>query len=463
MSFTPADEHAQTPVSSQTPPGPKQFFKSTLAFQRMPLQFLADLVRQYGDISQFRLLTFPVVVINHPDYVQHVLQKKNTNYDKDVFLFNTARTFLGNGLVTAVGGESWRRQRRLMQPAFHRQHIAQMATLMTEATLQLLKHWEKEVEEQRVLNVENEMTRLTLQIVGKALFTMDVSATSDAFGQAYAEVNAALTNYLRFPLIPLTWPTPRGRRYKQAIRTMDEIAYAIIRQRQQSKEERSDLLSLLVQARDEESGEGMSDRQLRDEVMTLLFAGHETSAKALTWTWYLLSQHPDVEQQLHRELDTVLGGRVPTMEDLSALSYTRMVLEESMRLYPPSWQVMRQAIEDDTIGGYHIPAHTIIFWSQYVVHRHPAFWHHPEQFDPLRFSPEEVKKRHPYAYIPFSNGPRVCIGNSFALAEMQLVLATIAQRYRLVMDPDARPVEPVALITLHPSHARMHVQPREIG
>jgi cytochrome P450 len=419
-----------------------------------------NLAQQYGDISTFKLITLPVIVINHPDYVQRVLQKNHMNYDKDVFLFNVSKTFLGNGLVTSVGGESWLRQRRLMQPAFHRQRIADMGSLITNATVQLLERWNVKAQQDQILNVEEEMTELTLKIVGETLFSMDVSGTSDSFGLAYAEVNRALTNYLRFPLIPLTWPTPQGQRYKRAIQTMNEIAYSIIRQRRKSGEDKGDLLSMLIQARDEETGEGMSDQQLRDEVMTLLFAGHETSAKALTWTWTLLAQHPDVEARLHEELDKVLSGRVPTMADLPNLPYTHMILEESMRLYPPSWQVMRQAIQDDEMGGYHIPAHTIIFWSQYVVHRNPAIWDNPEQFDPLRFSPEAVKARHSYAYIPFSGGPRVCIGNNFALAEMQLILATIAQCYRLRLAPGMSAVEPVALITLHPNHAQMQLHPR---
>ena len=460
MSTIPTQAQTEAPMVKKALPGPKNSFKSTLAFQRTPLPFLTQLTRTYGDISQFRLITLPVVVINHPDYVQRVLQKNHLNYDKDVFLFNTARTFLGNGLVTAVGGESWLRQRRLMQPAFHRQRIAAMGTLMTDATRTMLEQWQRVAEQEQLLNVEEEMMRLALQIVGQALFTMDVSGASDPFGRAYNQINKALTDYLRFPLIPITWPTPRGIRYKQAMKVVDEISYKIIRERQASKEDKGDLLSMLLGAKDEETGEGMSDLQLRDEVLTLLFAGHETSAKALTWSWYLLSQNPAAEAKLHAELETVLGGRTPTMADLPNLPYTRMVIEEAMRLYPPSWQVMRQAIADDEIGGYPIAGHTIIFWSQYVVHRHPDFWENPDEFRPERFAREEVQKRHSYAYIPFSGGPRVCIGNSFALAEMQLVLATVAQKYRLVLPPGSASIEPVALITLHPSHALMQLQPR---
>jgi cytochrome P450 len=419
-----------------------------------------NLAQQYGDVSTFKLINLPVVVISHPDYVQRVLQKNNTNYDKDVFLFNVTKAFLGNGLVTSVGGESWLRQRRLMQPAFHRQRIAAMGSVITDAAVQLLERWGVKAQQDQVLNVEEAMTDLTLKIVGETLFSMDVSGASDSFGQAYAEINRALTNYLRFPLIPLSWPTPQGQRYRRAIETLNEISYSIIRQRRESGEDKGDLLSMMLQARDEATGEGMNDLQLRDEVMTLLFAGHETSANALTWTWVLLAQHPDVEARLHEELEKVLSGRVPTMADLPNLPYTRMILEESMRLYSPSWQVMRRAIQDDEFGDYHIPANTIIFWSQYVVHRHPAIWENPEQFDPLRFSPEAVKARHSYAYIPFSGGPRICIGNNFALAEMQLILATIAQRYKLRLAPGSPAIEPVALLTLHPNHAQVQLQPR---
>ncbi|MBE3560041.1 MAG: cytochrome P450 [Ktedonobacteraceae bacterium] len=459
MSLTSTKTHSARRISLKTPPGPKNPLSSTLAFQRTPLAFLSSLRQQYGDIAQFRLLTMPVVVISHPDYVQQVLQKKYTNYDKDVFLFNVSRSFLGNGLVTAVGGESWLRQRRLMQPAFHRQRITAMGQVMTDTTLKMLEHWQVCTNQDQTLDIEEEMMRLTLQIAGLVLFTMDVSGTSHAFGQAYAQVNTALTDFLRFPLIPLSWPTSRGIRYRRAIRAMDKIAYDIIHRRRQSNEDANDLLSMLLQARDEETGEGMSDLQLRDEVMTLLFAGHETSAKALTWTWYLLAKHPHVERKLHEELGSVLEGRTPTIADLPRLPYARMILEESMRLYPPSWQVMRQAREEDEMGGYRIPAHTIIFWSQYIVHRHPDFWENPEQFDPERFSPEQGQKRHSCAYIPFSSGPRMCIGNALALTEMHLILATIAQRYRLALVPDNTSVEPIPLITLHPGRFRMRLEP----
>ncbi|HET8841372.1 MAG TPA: cytochrome P450, partial [Ktedonobacteraceae bacterium] len=375
-------------ASSRTKiPGPKNHIRSMLAFQRTPLQFLTHMTSTYGDVSQFRLLNLPIVIINHPDDVQRVLQKNHKNYDKNALLFNASKTVFGNGLVTNAGGEVWIRQRRLMQPAFHRRRIEGLGSMMTDSIVSVLSDWDN-MRDKQVFNVESEMMRLTLKIVSLALFSLDISPESNPFGQACAEVNTCLTNFVRFPLIPLTWPTPQGRRYQRALQTIDEICYSLIRERRESKEDSGDLVTMLLQARDEETGEGMSELQLRDEVVTLLFAGHETTAVTLTWIWYLLSQHPDVEERFHNELDTVLNGRVPTMEDLAQLPYTKMVVDEAMRIYPSAWEVMRHTIQDDELGGYHIPAGTILFWSQYIVHRHPEFWDNPEEFIPERFLPE---------------------------------------------------------------------------
>ncbi|HEY1351978.1 MAG TPA: cytochrome P450 [Ktedonobacteraceae bacterium] len=430
------------------------------AFQRTPLQFLTHMTRTYGDVSQFRLLNLPLIVLNHPDDLQRVMQKNHMNYDKDVHLFKASQTVFGNGLVTHPGGEEWLRHRRLMQPAFHHQRINAMGSLMTSAALKMLEDWQPAIKAQKPINMDEEMMRLTLQITSKALFSLDIADTSNPFGQACDVVNTTLTNFIRFPLIPLSWPTPQHLRYRRAIENMDKICYALIRQRQAKNEDTGDLLSMMMQTRDEETGTGMSEQELRDEVITLLFAGQETSAESLAWTMYLLSQYPEIEARFHDELDRVLNGRVPTIEDLAHLPYTRMVLEESVRIYPPSWEIMRHTIADDELGGYHIPAGSLLFWTQYTVHRHPDFWENPEEFNPERFLPEAVAKRHSYAYIPFSNGPRVCIGNTFSLVETQLVLATFGQRYRFRMPPSAPPVKPVALLTLHPSYSMMLLEPR---
>jgi cytochrome P450 len=458
-----ASKRTQGPqgVSSHaTIPGPKKHMQSMLAFQRTPLQFLTDMRNTYGDVSQFRLLGLPIIIINHPDDIQRVLQKNHKNYDKNALLFNASKTIFGNGLVTNAGGDIWIRQRRLMQPAFHRQRINAMGTLMTDSIDSVLEDWEQPQYQRQVFNMEVEMMRLTLKIVSKALFSMDISHESNPFGKACAEVNRILTDFVRFPLIPLTWPTPRGLRYKRAVQTIDKICYSLIRERKTSNEDAGDLVSMLLQTRDEESGEGMTELQLRDEVVTLLFAGHETTAVTLTWIWYLLTQYPDVEAQFHAEIDTVLNGRAPTMEDLPKLQYTKMLIDEAMRVYPSAWEVMRHTIDDDELGGYPIAAGSMLFWSQYIVHRHPDFWEDPEKFDPERFLPEAVAKRHAHAYSPFGNGPRLCIGVNFSMTEMLLTLAAIGQRYRFRLPAGAPPVEPVALLTLHPSSAAMRLETR---
>jgi cytochrome P450 len=295
------------------------------------------------------------------------------------------------------------------------------------------------------------MLRLTLRIVGQALFNIDLSDETHSVGQAVTTVNRLLSDYMYAPFPPLNVPTPRTRRLKAAHRTLDQVVHGIIAQHRQQNTDTGDLLSMLLVVRDEETGQGMNDQQVHDEVMTLLLAGHETVSIALTWTWYLLSQHPAVERRLHTELDEVLAGQTPRVDHLVKLSYTRMVIEEALRLYPPAWIFGRKALADDEIGGYFIPANSMIVLSPYVTHRHPAFWEDPEVFDPERFAPERSASRPHYAYFPFGGGPRLCIGSNFALMEMQLILATIAQRHKLRLVP-GRPVEPEALLSLRPRY-----------
>ncbi|MFB2772739.1 cytochrome P450 [Pelatocladus sp. BLCC-F211] len=425
---------------------------STLAFQRDPLGFLSRIVHQYGDIVQFRLLTIPMIVINHPEYFKRVLVDNNQNYDKDAFLFKVVRPVLRNGLIGNPGGESWLRQRRLMQPAFHRQSIAKFAENMTSKTLEMLQRWKQKVAQGRVINVTDEMGNLALQIVNKSLFSVDVGDKVRIFEQAFTEANTILGAFARFPFPPLSVPTLSHRQLRAAIRSLDEFVSLVIHQRLQSKENYDDLLSMLMHAVDEETGEGMSIEQLHHEVLNIMVGAYETTTNTLSWIWYLLAQHHDVEQRLHTELDTVLAGRVPTIDDIPHLPYTRMIIDETLRLYSPAWQTMRRAREEDKINGYYIPAHAIIFLNHHTLHRHPNFWDDPERFAPERFSPEQIAKRPRYTYIPFSSGPRTCIGNNFALTEIQLILSTIAQHYRLVLLSGYPPVEKLALISLHPKN-----------
>ncbi|MDQ4077905.1 MAG: cytochrome P450, partial [Chloroflexota bacterium] len=290
-----------------------------------------------------------------------------------------------------------------------------------------------------------------LTIIGKTIFSTDLGEAIHSILESAVEAatfgNQRLASFVD---IPLAVPTPANRRFKRALRRFDSVVYQLIETRRRQNRDSPDLLGRLLSARDEETGMQMSNRQIRDEVITILLAGHETSAVALSWTWYLLVHHHDVETKLHAELTTVLGGRRPTVEDLAELSYTRMVVEEAMRLYPPVWTFPRAAIGDDEIGGYHIPSDSLIILTQYLTHRHPDFWENPEVFDPERFAAGRAEDRARYAYYPFGGGPRSCIGIHFAMQELCLVLAMVAQRYRLHLQPGP-PIEPKSVVTLHPS------------
>jgi cytochrome P450 len=405
---------------------------------------------RYGDVISVRVLSWPTYMVYHPDDVKHVLQENHPNYNKDVYNVNLLKPLLGNGLFTN-DGQSWLHQRRLAQPAFHRKRLAAFGTLITSATEDMLDRWQASAGEQQPLEIGEEMMRLTLCIVGQALFSIDLSNEADTVGQGFSAIRKLLQSFIFRPFPPLGVPTPRNRRLNAAIHSLDGVVQGIIKERRQHNTDTGDLLSMLMLARDEETGESMNDRQLRDEVMTLLLAGHETTSNALTWMWYLLSQHPDVEARLHAELGAVLGGNVPTVDHLPDLKYTHMVIDESLRLYPPVFGFGRKAIGEDILGGYYVPANTLIWLSPYITHRHPDFWERPEVFDPERFSPEHVANRPHYAHFPFGGGPRLCIGSNLAMMEAQLITATVAQRYLLRLVP-GHPVEPEVSLTLRPKY-----------
>ncbi len=419
--------------------------------RRDPLAFYPAARRDYGDIVRFRSLgPLRWYLFSHPDDIDYVLRRNARNYHKGIFAASIV-PLVGEGLLTSEG-EVWRRQRRLEQPAFHRQRLAALAADMTAAAVATAEGWGEPARVGRPLDVAAEMSRLTLQIVGRALLGTDTSG-------AAATVAGALPATLEYTMyraesvfpLPLRLPTPRNRRFLRARAALDRLVYGIIAERRRTGADGDDLLSMLLAARDAETGEAMTDRQLRDEVLTILLAGHETTAVALSWTWFLLSQHPEAEATLHAELARVLGGRAPTAADVPRLPYTRQVIEEAMRLYPPVWATGRQALGDDEVRGYRLPAGSPVVLSPWVTHRHPDFWERPDAFEPERFAPGRAAGRPHLAYFPFGGGQRQCIGNGFALLEAQLIVATLAQRYRLRPVP-GHPIEPEPTVTLRPRH-----------
>lgn len=451
---TPARPAAQAaPSSGRRPPGPRghPLWGSMGAFRRDQLGFITRVARDYGDVVRYRLANRTFYQVNHPEGVQRILQSHHHNYIKG-WLFDPIRYVAGNGLFVSEGAH-WLRQRRLMQPSFHHRQVAAFGTLMTDAAERNLEGWQQAAKSGSPIDIHREMTHLTLAIVTRALFGQAVHDEDDRIGEAITTLIEDIGYRFEVPFYPSPRvPTPRNLRMRAAQRVMDRSVYGLIEARRRpGAAEAQDLLAMLMAARDEETGETMSDSQLRDEVLTLYVAGHETTAQALTWCFYLLSQHPQSRRRLEAELDQALGGQVPTTADLGALPYTRMVVEEALRLYPPAWITSRLTVEPDEICGFAIPANAVVAVSPYVMQRHPAYWPNPEGFDPERFEPSRSQGRPRYAYFPFGGGPHQCIGNQFALVEAQLILATVAQRYRLDLAP-GYPVVPQALTTLRPAH-----------
>ncbi len=439
------------------PDGPGQFipYSDLQALRHSPLHALCHVAQRYGDIFKYPVGFWTVYVVTDPAGVKHVLQDNNRNYSKDTFQYHLLGLVTGNGLLSS-DGDFWLRQRRLAQPAFHRERLHRVGTLTTEATAAMLDRWDTVAVRGEPLDLDGEMMRLTLEIVGKALFNVDLSRDADALSRATLATLDHVARRARYPLAPPPRvPTPGNRRFVAAVRTLDDAIFALIRARRAAPEPGDDLLAMLMQARDADTGEGMSDRQLRDEIITFLIAGHETVASALVWAWYLLSMHPASARTLHAELDATLAGHVPTMDDLPRLPYTGMVVDETLRLYPPSWISTRRTIDADTIGGRRIPANALVVMSPYVTHRRPDAWQNPEGFDPERFAPEAKAARHRFAYFPFGGGPHLCIGNTFALVEAQLIVATVAQRYALALVPGQR-IEVAPLVTIRPKFG-MHI------
>ena len=434
---------AQKPI--KLPPGPRGglLLGSTFAYLRDQLGFLNDAVREYGDIVNLKLGNLTTYVLVNPEHIDYVLRSHADNFMKDK-LTRWLIPLVGEGLLTSEG-DFWRRQRRLIQPTFQRQQIERYAAIMVEQTGLMLDAWH----DGQVRDTHEDMAHLALAIVAKALFGTDLTSEADTIGTSLEVVINHFMSPMRWFSFLDYLPLPSSRRYWRAIRKIDEIIYGIIARHRAGGQDTGDLLSRLAAARDEEGSGGMTDRQLRDEVVTLVLAGHETTALVLFYSFYLLAEAPASVDRLAAELRHVLGGRPPTVADVPNLRYTEWVIRESMRLFPPAWGIAREALADCEIGGYHVPKGTQIFMVQRLVHRDSRWFDDPEAFKPERWDNDLIKRLPRCAYFPFGDGPRICIGNHFAMMEAVLLLATIGQRFRLQIEP-GQTLELLPSVTLRP-------------
>lgn len=428
-------------------PGPRGHFLlgNLREFRRDVLGLVTGAAAEYGDVVRTRLGPHVVHLLNHPDHVGHVLQGNAANYDKATRSSASIRSVTGESLLTS-NGDFWKRQRRMDQPAFHHAQIAGLTDKMTTATAEMLDRWQIHADTGGPIDMASEMARLTYAIVGRCLFSFNTDDHAGIVERAMKQMLPHLFKRLGFIVTAPHWiPTPENRRFRKALADVDRVVYEIISQHRQAGSNgipRNDLLTMLMQARDPDTDEPLTDSQLRNETITFLLAGHETTANALTWTFHLISQNPEVGRLLLEEIRALPGGRPLRIEDMALLRFTKQVIQESMRLYPPIWIIERRAIREDTIGGFHIPAGSSVVISPYALHRHPAYWDRPNEFDPSRFSESP-----PPAYIPFGAGPRFCIGHEFALLEARLIVAMVMRVFEFREVPD-QTIEPMPDITL---------------
>ena len=427
----------------RAPPGPRghAILGNLREFAADTLGFATRLAREHGDVARFRLVNREAWLLSAPQAVERVLVSNPRNYAKHAFFWRKVEAIFGRGLLTNEG-DDWRRQRRLVQPAFHHDRIADYARIMVDATLERMAGWS----DGEPKDVRAEMTSITFRVVARTLFDAEVAEDAAEIAAAFDTGIEEIARRIRQPVLLPDWvPTTGNRRYRSAVRRMDRLVYRIIDEHRDGRD-RGDLLSALLQVTDED-GRPMSDRQLRDETITMLLAGHETTALALTWTWWLLSQHPDAVARLEEEVDML--GRPPTVADLSRLGYTERVVRETLRLFPPAYSFGREALADDEILGWPVRAGTTLFVFPWVLHRDPRFFPDPLRFDPDRWTDAFERALPRHAYLPFGSGPRMCIGREFARMELALIVAAVAQRYRL--EWGAVPPVPMASITLRPT------------
>jgi cytochrome P450 len=448
MASTRIPQPLATAANGALPPGPKglPFFGVALSLRRDVLGTITRIVREYGDIAHMPLLMQSRILVSRPEWIEDLIVRQPQKFDKGPGLKDASRRLLGEGLLTSEG-ELWRRQRRLAQPAFHRQRIAEYAQVMVEQALAHTRDWRDG--DRR--DMAEEMMALTLVIAVKTLFGIEFTEQAKRVGPAVTLLMRYQLRRLRSPVkIPMHWPTPSNVRADRAYKYLDSLVYGIIEERRRRRDagepEGGDVLSLLMNAMDED-GSRMTPKQLRDEVMTLFIAGHETTAVTLGWLWHMLAQHPRVEERLTEELCSMLGGRAPTPDDLPRLPYLDAVIHEVLRLYPAAYVLQRTSVEPFDLAGYHFPVNTTVLMSQWIVHRDSRYFDAPDEFRPERWLDGLESRLPAYAYFPFGGGPRRCIGQVFALMEAALVAATLAQRFRFVERAGAK-VVPEPLVTL---------------
>ena len=425
-------------------PGSKPLVGVLGQLQHNPLEVMERATLQYGPLTHLPLPTLEGYVLGHPSLVQHVLVTNVKNYVKQTRGYDMLRLVLGNGLVTSDGA-FWKRQRRIAQPAFHRERLAGFGEVMTRAASEMVATWELG----KSFDFAAEMMRCTLRIVGETLLSADVTKRADHVGAALTVVLEHLIHRTLHPLSPPEWlPTPTNLRFKRSLEELDLVVLKLIAERRKGGGAKNDLLAMLMESTDPETGEGMTDEQLRDEVMTIFLAGHETTANNLAWTMMLLGRAPEVERKMAAEAQGVLGAALPAMADVHRLPYATNVIKESLRLYPPVWSLGRKVVEDDVVEGYLLPKDALVFISPWAIHRLPEFWSNPLAFDPDRWLTEDPRRAHG-SYLPFSMGQRKCIGDTFATVEAQLILTTVMQQVHLGLVP-GQTFEPEPVITLRP-------------
>lgn len=429
-------------------PAVSRIFKNTFPVLKNCVDFFVKNQLEYGDIYDANVIRFTLAVITHPDLIKQVLVSNKNNYVKSDN-YEVLKLALGNGLLTSEG-EFWKKQRRIAQPAFYKESLAGFVQTMETATLQLIEQYKEKP--QTNTNINLLFNSLTSDIVANCLFGAELSDQQQKIHHTVNYANEYLTKKIITPFYPPFWfPTPSTLQFKKSRKEIDKIIFGIINQRKERADDTSrDLLAMLMHTKDEETGETMTSQQLRDEVITLFVAGHETTANALTWALYLLTKHPDKLEKLKQEVDKVLDTNPISLTNLRELTYTQQVVDEAMRLYPPAWTVSRKSLASDEIGGYKIPKDTLVSINVFGMHRHPDFWEQPNNFVPERFAPELKKQIPKLAYMPFGAGQRMCIGNNFALMEMKIVLALLVKHldFKLL---NTQPVHYTPLITLKPS------------